>query len=429
MHTAYVAVATVLLGAALVTASPTLPPHTFSAGTGGYSALPVDGYITSAKFKSPLGVSFDAANDRLVIADSTGNNVRAMSASLQVTTLAGSTNAYSGYVNAVGTAARFYAPFGCAVTSTGVVFISEAYAHRIRKVALDGTVTLHAGSINANNMYGNSGDVDGSATNARFNGPNHIALSQTTLFVADRYSHKIRAVATADGTTSTLAGTGSSGAVDGTGTAASFYSPMGVSVYASATVYVADRYNNKIRKVDIASRIVTTLAGTGSWGATDSTTGTMAAFADPSDVAVDGDENVFVVNSGGASIRIVTSTGATTTVSTLPTNSVIGIAVAPGGSVYVSDQGTNQVYAFINNGTTAAPATTAAPTAVVATTAAATTSAPTSSTATPAVASPPTTSTPQTPSPPPVNTPGGSSSSASTALVGAVIAVCIAVAL
>ena len=93
---------------------------------------------------------------------------------------------------------------------------------------------------------------------------------------------------------STLAGTGSSGSADGTGTAASFYRPYGVAVDGSGNVYVADRNNDLIRKITSAG-VVTTLAGRGSQGSADGT-GTAASFYYPNGVAVDGSGNVYVAD-------------------------------------------------------------------------------------------------------------------------------------
>ena len=92
---------------------------------------------------------------------------------------------------------------------------------------------------------------------------------------------------------STLAGSGTSGYADGTGTSAQFYYPIGVAVDGAGNVYVADRYNHRIRKIT-TSGVVSTLAGSTS-GYTDGT-GTSAQFNYPSGVAVDGAGNVYVAD-------------------------------------------------------------------------------------------------------------------------------------
>ena len=92
----------------------------------------------------------------------------------------------------------------------------------------------------------------------------------------------------------TLAGSGSIGSADGTGTAASFNSPSGVAVDGSGNVYVADTWNHMIRKIS-SEGVVTTFAGTGSQGSANGT-GTAASFNGPSGVAVDGNGNVYVAD-------------------------------------------------------------------------------------------------------------------------------------
>ena len=113
------------------------------------------------------------------------------------------------------------------------------------------------------------------------------------------------------GVVTTLAGTGSIGSTNGTGTAASFNLPYGIAVDASGTVYVADTHNNLIRKITAAG-VVTTLAGTGSSGSTDGT-GTAASFDEPVGVAVDSSGTVYVADAGNHLIRKITAAGVVTT--------------------------------------------------------------------------------------------------------------------
>jgi len=150
----------------------------------------------------------------------------------------------------------------------------------------------------------------------------------------------------------TLAGTaGSSGSTDATGSAARFYFPQGVAVDSEGNVFVADSFNNTIRKVTSAG-VVTTLAGTaGSSGSTDGT-GSAARFLLPTSVAVDSEGNVFVADTNNHTIRKVTSAGVVTTLAGSATNSGTadgigsaarfsspqGVSVDSSGSVFVADR-------------------------------------------------------------------------------------------
>ena len=128
-------------------------------------------------------------------------------------------------------------------------------------------------------------DRNGTGTAASFNRSAGVALDGSgNLYVADRSNHLIRKI-TAAGVVTTLAGSGSAGSANGTGTAASFNYPFGVAVDGNGTVYVADSYNHLIRKITAAG-VVTTLAGSGSTGSANGT-GTAASFNYPFGVAVD----------------------------------------------------------------------------------------------------------------------------------------------
>ena len=209
---------------------------------------------------------------------------------VNATTLAGSSQ---GYADGTGTSAQFNSPIGVAVDGSGNVYVADAGNHRIRKVTATGEVTTLAGS-------GVAGDLDGNDTSAQFNSPIGVAVDAVgNVYVADFYNNRIRKV-TAEGVVTTLAGS-SQGYADGTGPSAQFYYPRGVALDASGNVYVADTYNNRIRRVT-AEGVVTTLAGSGEAGYSDAA-GTSAQFNAPYGVAVDAVGNVYVTDRVNFRIR------------------------------------------------------------------------------------------------------------------------------
>ena len=155
-------------------------------------------------------------------------------------------------------------------------------------------------------MAGTSGAVNGTGTGASFNGPYGVATDAAgNVYVADFGNHLIRKITPA-GDVTTLAGmAGTVGAVNGTGTAASFTNPFGVTTDDAGNVYVADRSNALIRKITPTGD-VTTLAGmAGTVGAVNAN-GTAASFNLPYGVATDAARNVYVTDLGNHLIRKIT---------------------------------------------------------------------------------------------------------------------------
>jgi len=252
----------------------------------------------------------------------------------------------SGSTDGSGSDARFDSPQGVAVDRAGNVYVADFYNGTIRKITPKGMVSTLAG------MAINSGSTDGFGSDARFNSPQGVAVdSAGNVFVADTYNDTIRKI-TPDGGVTTLAGLAlSSGSTDGTGSAARFYYPEGVTVDSAGNVYVADTYNDTIRKITPAG-VVSTVAGlAGNYGSTDGI-GNTARFGFPSGVAVDSAGNLFVADTSYHTIRKITPAGVVSTLagltgqwgSTDGTGNAArffnpqGVAVDSAGNVYVGDQ-------------------------------------------------------------------------------------------
>jgi len=160
-------------------------------------------------------------------------------------------------------------------------------------------------------------DGSGVANDAQFNGPSGVAADgMGNLYVADTNNCTIRKVVLATTAVSTIAGISRNyGSADGTGVAARFAVPSGVAVDGAGNLYVADTGNNTIRRIVLATGVVSTLAGTaGKVGSTDGT-GAAARFNVPSGMTIDSAGNLFVADTGNGTIRkVVPATGRVTTI-------------------------------------------------------------------------------------------------------------------
>jgi sugar lactone lactonase YvrE len=226
-----------------------------------------------------------------------------------VTTLAGMPGILGeGSADGTGAAAQFFEPTGVAVDpTTGNVYVADLDNDTIRMITPGGVVTTLAGSP------GQAGSADGTGAAAQFNGPSDVAVDAAgNVYVADTFNDTIRKITPA-GVVTTLAGSpGQVGSTDGTGAAARFDKPIGVAVDAAGNVYVADTYNDTIRMITPAG-VVTTLVGSpGQAGSADGT-GPAARFDFPSGVAVDAAGNVYVGDTYNYTIRMITPGGVVTT--------------------------------------------------------------------------------------------------------------------
>ncbi len=217
----------------------------------------------------------------------------------------------SGSSDGIGINAGFSTPFGITVSPTGVLYIAEYEAHRIRKMDAQAQVNTFAGE-NA------IGLVDGAAAVARFRYPTGITTDASgNIYVADYMNHRIRKI-TPNGVVSTLAGSGAIGVAGGgyaEGLAtiqAQFKFPTGVAVDKQGNIYVADQGNHRIRKIAPAG-VVSTFAGSGIAGFSDGT-GAGASFRSPGNLYMDNEEVLYVAETGNHSIRRITKAGVVTTV-------------------------------------------------------------------------------------------------------------------
>lgn len=241
-----------------------------------------------------------------------------------------------GYANGSGAAARFGDLGGIALDAAGNVLVADATNNAIRKITPAGEVSTLAGK--------RTGFVDGQGPAAAFGAGSLVGVADLgavaieadgAIIVADPGNHAIRKIS-ATGHVSTLAGNGAAGFVDGTGRAAQFNMPLGVALDGNGNVLVADSGNHAIRRISAAG-IVTTVAGTGAAGFIDGA-GAVAAFNSPGSLAVARTGDIYVSDGRNSALRRIGPGGAVSTVVIVggagPAETIGAIVVDSGGAVH-----------------------------------------------------------------------------------------------
>jgi sugar lactone lactonase YvrE len=273
------------------------------AGTGVSGFSGDGGPATAAQLTLPIFVARDAAGNLFIVDDVRIRKITA--ATGVISTVAGTGTVGLSADGGQATAAELWYPTGVAVDGAGNVFIAEA--SRVRKVtAATGIISTIAGSASS----GFDGD-GGPATAAHLAGAAGVALdSAGNVYIADRYNHRIRKVAVATGIITTVAGNGSGG-FDGDGgaaTAAQLNSPSGVAVDIGGNLYITDLDNKRIRKVEASTGVITTVAGNGLLGyGGDGGPAIAAPLNLRSGVTVDATGNVYMAERLSDRIRMVTA--------------------------------------------------------------------------------------------------------------------------
>ncbi|RKN64978.1 hypothetical protein D7231_27210 [Streptomyces klenkii] len=268
------------------------------------------GPATAAGLRCPYGVALDAAGN-LYIADYQNHRVRKVGPDGIITTVAGDGSKGYGGDGGPATEASLKDPAGVALDGQGNLYIADRSNQRVRKVGPDGVIVTVAGDGTA--AFGGDG---GPATAASLNFPHAmVADGAGTLYIADDYNHRVRKVGP-DGTITTVAGDGSDGfsGDGGPATAASLHFPHAVAVDGAGNLYIADRYNYRVRRVG-PDGIITTVAGNGTIGfGGDGGPATAAALNLPQCVVVDGAGNLYITDYGNERVRRVGPDGIITTV-------------------------------------------------------------------------------------------------------------------
>ncbi len=285
---------------------------------------------------SPRGVAVDGSGNVYFVESS---RIRKVDSSGVISTFAGTGTPGFGGDGGSATSSLLSFPQGVAADGSGNVYIADTFNHRVRKVDSSGTISTFAGT----GMRGFGGD-GGSATSSMLALPVGVAVdSSGNVYIVDWFNHRVRKV-DSSGNITTFAGSGTFphnagfGGDGGSATSSLLSSPRGVAVDGSGNVYIADRTNNRVRKVD-SSGTITTFAGTGTSGfGGDGGSATSSMLALPVGVAVDGSGNVYIADQGNNRIRKVDSSGTISTILAAPAiDTPQGVAVDGSGNVYVAE--------------------------------------------------------------------------------------------
>ena len=284
----------------------------------------LDGSKLQARFDRPVGIASDNENN-IYVCDFANHCIRKIDTAGTVSTIAGSPG-ISGYLNGVGTAARFNQPGGICLDDIGNIYVTDNFNNRIRKIDTTGNVTTIVGS-------GAQGYVDSTGLNAVLNVPRDICIDSSYDFIyfVDR-NNVIRKLELNNSRVTTFAGDGIAGFIDGSSDTARFNFPSSVDIDDQGNIYVADRDNHAIRKIDTAG-IVSTIAGNGFSGFVDGSSA-IARFNRPVNTGIDEYGNIYVTDFSNRRIRKINTNNV---VSTFAGDGISGLINGPADSSRIGE--------------------------------------------------------------------------------------------
>ncbi len=257
-------------------------------------------------FASPMGVTIDNSGNLYVTSNGRLINKVALGGA-PVTTLAGQVT--TGWVDDVGAAAKFSSPTGIKYASDGYLYVADKNNFAIRKIdPVSAKVTTPLGTPR---LIGTTDTIYPAST--FLDQGSIVKGGDGSIYVADTYNHRILKVAPDGKSFIVLAGSGTEGQADGSGTSASFRYPQGIAIDASGTLYVADTFNHTIRQIT-PSGVVSTFAGTNTINDFQDGTGSTARFSYPQGIIIDSSgQNLYVADSYNHRVRNITISGAVVT--------------------------------------------------------------------------------------------------------------------
>ncbi len=284
------------------------------AGQGGTHSYGGDGGPAASAFlNAPSGLSLDSNTGALYIADYSNNRIRKVDLSGTITTVAGTgTGGYSGD-GGLATQAKINRPYDTVVDESGNLYIADYSNYRVRKVDPNGVITTVAGT----GTSGYSGD-GGPATSAKLYYPTGLALDEAgNLYITDSINARVRKV-DPSGIITTVAGTGTSGYSGDGGPATQAQLGLflyGIDVDQAGNLFIADFKNHRVRKVNLSTGKITTVAGNGTAATSgDGGPATQASLNNPADVAFDSYGNLFIAEASGNVVRMINAAGVISTI-------------------------------------------------------------------------------------------------------------------
>jgi sugar lactone lactonase YvrE len=318
-----------------------------------------NGPAIQAALNNPGGIAV-ASNGDVYFADSNNHVIRRIDPQNNIRPFAGNNALGAGFSGdyAPAAQAQFDTPDGIAIAPDGDLIVADSHNDRIRRIdRRTSIVTTIAGS----GETGFDGD-DGPATEAMLNNPSGVAAAPNgDIYIADTLNYRIRMIDHSTGNIHTIAGDGTAGENDapvgdgGPAILASLNMPSDVAIGPNGDIYIADMHHNRVRRVNAATHVITTVAGTGTFGSGgDNGPAEQASLAGPAGLALVEDSlgrlTIFVADYYNGTVRAVDFNGILRNVSgegRVKFGAPSRVAFAPGtGWLYVADASNHQVVAL-----------------------------------------------------------------------------------
>lgn len=328
-------------------------------GTAGFSGD--GGPSTNASLNLPSGIAVDDKGN-VYIADQSNHRIRKLDIATGIINTVAGLGGSGGFGGDGGpaTQAALYSPSSVAVDRKGNLFVADTVNYRIRKIELaTGRITTVAGT----GGYPTGRGAQGLATNIGLMPSSIVVDDDGNLFVSGMDTDRVWKLTIATGRIEVFTGTGALGGFAGDGgpaKSATLYGPKGLAVGGNRELYIADAANNRVRKVDLVTGMITTVAGKGKGGFRgDGGTAKASALHNPSGVTIDTDGNLLIADTANHRVRrIDTATGIITTVAGTGTSGFFGdrelatsanlnhpadVAVDDAGNLFIADQSNNRI--------------------------------------------------------------------------------------